>query len=98
MEAITLKRMHAKQMEIMVGKCRVGYICTGRDKPINFLPKSVTRVELTEAEKIAVAKHVRQEMEKVNSQTEAESDELRNLTSADYDRNRQSTKATKETK
>ena len=86
MENVTLRENHPTQLQIMVGKVRVGYVCYGERMPINFLPGKVMRITLTEAEKIEVAKQVRTQMLTLNAKRETTSGELSKLTGRDYEK------------
>ena len=84
MENITIEDFGPNQCQVKVGKHRVAYVCYGENKPINFLPKSVTGLKLTDAEKLTVAKKVRSVMDGRTQDKDSVSDELAQLTSSSY--------------
>lgn len=73
---IKLIQRHPGQCHIHVGKHRVGFVCFGESKPINWLPKSVTGLPLTDEEKLTVAKTVRDEMARENEKRDRVQNEL----------------------
>lgn len=84
MEAVNLKPNHPKQMQILVGKCRVGYVCFGDRMPINFLPPKVTRISLTDEEKLEVAEQTRNQMSILTQEREGKAAKLASLTGRDF--------------
>ncbi|MEM8668725.1 MAG: hypothetical protein AAGG48_14490 [Planctomycetota bacterium] len=81
-----LVRKHAPtQCEIMFGKRRVGYVCFGERKPINFLNKGTIGVEITDAEKIHIAKETRRQMASLNAEQQRVANELSDLISPNYE-------------
>lgn len=68
------------QYQVMVDGVRVAYVCVGPDKPINFLPRGDSaKLWLTNAEKIAICKIVREKMATVTDAQDSEEAELARL-------------------
>lgn len=84
MEKIEVKEMSPKQCQVMVGKHRVAYVCYGEGKPINWLPRPVSGITLTEPERVEVAKFVREDMAKRNQAKESVNNALAELSSSNY--------------
>lgn len=84
MEAVTLKPNHPTQFQVLVGRALVAYVCKGRGMPINWLPRSVTSIELTTKEQKEVAEQVRDMMDAINSEIERDNRDLLELSSGDY--------------
>lgn len=91
MDSIAITKMSdtatdkCNQLRVKVGEYTVAYVCYGRRKPINFLPRHISGLQLTKDEKLEVACYVRSEMKKINAKRFAKDDELARLTSPDYD-------------
>ncbi len=74
----------ADQYEILVGRRRIGYVCVGEARPgglmpINLLSPATLELNLTQREKIAIAKRVRELMAPINVAEAVEAVELREL-------------------
>lgn len=84
MDALSLEKNHPNQFRCKVGKYVVAYVCYGEGMPINWLPKPVSGLALTDQEKIEVAKYIRAEMANRNATKSAELDELTKLSAPGY--------------
>lgn len=84
MDQLSLEKNHPNQFRCKVGKYVVAYICYGEGMPINWLPKSVSGLTLTDQEKIEVAKFIRREMQTHNAAKQSEQDELARLSAPGY--------------
>ena len=51
------------QLQIMVGRRRVGYVVGKIGSPINFLKKAQSGVELTDEQKVEIAEQVREKLQ-----------------------------------
>lgn len=75
-------RPHAHdQLEIMVGRRRVGYVVAKPGAPINFLKKAQSGIELTDDQKVFVAEQVREQLDVHMKSLEEVAGKLRSLIS-----------------
>jgi hypothetical protein len=85
MDSIKIEDQGPNQCHVLVGKRRVAYVCYGENAPINFLPKHIAGIGLTDQEKIKVATHVREEMAKRTKQRDEQQQTLKKLVSGNVD-------------
>ncbi|MEN1680342.1 MAG: hypothetical protein AAGJ46_12180 [Planctomycetota bacterium] len=79
-------RHHAlDQCEVLIGEKRVGYMCYGKKRPMNWLPLKTIGLQLTVDERIAVLKVVREKVAELTEARDAKAEELRRLESGEDD-------------
>jgi hypothetical protein len=84
MDTLSYDKNHPKQCRIKVGNRVVAYVCDGENKPINWLPAKVSGLQLTEDERIKVAKYARGVMAERHKKQRQAADELARLSSPNY--------------
>lgn len=78
---VTVRHHAHDQCEILVSGKRVGYVCYGEQKPINWLRVKTIGFRLTEQEKIEIAREARGQMVALNEQRAEAAVELKRLQS-----------------
>lgn len=78
---VDLKPHALDQLQIMVGRRRVGYVIAKIGAPINFLKKAQSGVELTDEQKTEIAEQVREKLGQHVRGVEAAAEKLRELIS-----------------
>jgi hypothetical protein len=76
---IVVKHHALDQCQVFVSGRRVAYVLYGDDMPINFLPKEVCGLKLSDKEKKEIAEETRRQMAELTRARDADASELEEL-------------------